>query len=112
MQFAKHKNDNDVSWMAENKRFENVDRDTINLIKTLTGVDIRFKEKGDVVNMWVAWENGIKQARIEGEAIGRNKGEANMITAIRMIKENKPSDIICKETGISNQRLTELRSML
>ena len=115
MQFAKHRNDKDVSWMEGNKRFEQMDWDTASLIKTVTGANIQI-EKGESVNMWAAWENGINQARIDGEATGRqagrNEGESNMMTAIRMIREDKPIDAIRKETGISDQRLTELRSML
>ena len=115
MQFAKHRNDKDVSWMEGNKRFEHMDWDTASLIKTVTGANIQI-EKGESVNMWAAWENGINQARIDGEATGRqagrNEGESNMMTAIRMIREDKPIDAIRKETGISDQRLTELRSML
>lgn len=60
MQFAKHRNDQDVNRMAGNKRFEEMDRETAGLIKTVTGADIRFDEKGDVVNMWAAWENGLQ----------------------------------------------------
>ena len=115
MQFAKHRNDKDVNWMAGNKRFEQMDWDTASLIKTVTGANIQI-EKGESVNMWAAWENGINQARIDGETtgrqVGRNEGESNMMTAIRMIREDKPIDAIRKETGISDQRLTELRSML
>ena len=74
MQFAKHRNDQDVNWMAGNKRFEEMDRETADLIKTVTGADIRFDEKGDVVNMWAAWENGINQARNDGRTEGRTEG--------------------------------------
>ena len=111
MQFAKHRNDKDVSWMEGNKRFEQMDWDTASLIKTVTGANIQI-EKGESVNMWAAWENGINQARNDGEQQGIQKGESNMMTAIRMIREDKPIDAIRKETGISDQRLTELRSIL
>ncbi|MBQ1335726.1 MAG: hypothetical protein IIY37_02200 [Selenomonadaceae bacterium] len=74
MQFTKHRNDHDVNWMAGNKRFEEMDRETADLIKTVTGADIRFDEKGDVVNMWAAWENGINQARNDGRTEGRTEG--------------------------------------
>ena len=65
MQFAKHRNDKDVSWMEGNKRFEQMDWDTASLIKTVTGANIQI-EKGASVNMWAAWENGINQARNMG----------------------------------------------
>ena len=92
-----------------------MDWDTASLIKTVTGANIQI-EKGESVNMWAAWENGINQARndgySDGRQTGRSEGETNMMTAIRMIKEDKPSDAICEATGLSSQRLTELRSML
>ena len=119
MQFAKHRNDKDVTWLKENKRFEQIDWDTASLIKTVTGENIQI-EKGESVNMWAAWENGINQARndgyVDGEATGRqtgrNEGHNDMMTAIRMIRENQPANVIREQTGLSEQNLTELRSML
>ncbi len=43
---------------------------------------------------------------------GKNEGESNMLTAIKMIKENKPFAEISEKTGLTEQRLTELKSML
>ena len=45
-------------------------------------------------------------------AEGKNEGESNTITAIKMIKENKSLAEISKKTGLNEQRLTELKSML
>ena len=75
MQFVKHRNDKDVSWMAGNKWFEQMDWDTASLIKTVTGANIQI-EKGESVNMWAAWENGINQARNDGYSDGKNDGVA------------------------------------
>ena len=124
MQFIKHRKDKSMDWMDGNERFKRMDRDTANLIKTTTGADIQFGEKEDVVDMWVAWENSMKQARLDGEmagkqaglnegrSAGRNEGQLDMMTAIRMIKEDKTSEAICEATGLSNQRLAELKAML
>ena len=88
MQFAKHRNDQDVNWMAGNKRFEEMDRETADLIKTVTGADIRFDEKGEVVYMWAAWENGINQAKMDGRSEGRNEGrEEATLCNIRNLME-------------------------
>ena len=62
--------------MAGNKRFEQMDWDTASLIKTITGANIQI-EKGESVNMWAAWENGINQARNDGYTNGRNDGYAD-----------------------------------
>ena len=75
MQFVKHRNDKDVSWMEGNKRFEQMDWDTASFIKTVTGANIQI-EKEESVNMWAAWENGINQARNDGYSDGRNDGVA------------------------------------
>ena len=97
MQFAKHRNDKNIDWMAGNKRFEEMDRETASLIKTVTGADIRFDEEGDVVNMWAAWENGINQARNDGFNDGFNSGETKgrdttIVTTIRNLMETSGWD--------------------
>lgn len=120
VQFVKHRSDKSLEWMRGNKRFEKMHRETASLIQTVTGTKMNFTEKGDVVNMWVAYENDINQARMDGEAAGehrgiqtgRNEGELSIMTAIRMIKENKPFSEIGEKTGLAEQRLTELKAML
>ncbi len=120
LECIKHKKDKDMNWMKKNNKFTKVTRSTASFIKTVTGFNISLDEKGDVVNMWNAWENGLNQARndgyiageISGRQVGISEGETNMMTAIRMIKENKASEVICETTGLSNKRLSELRSML
>lgn len=120
MQFVKHRGDKSREWMRGNKRFEQMHRETASLIQTVTGTKLNFTEKGDVVNMWVAYENDINQARMDGEAVGehrgiqtgRSEGELSIMTAIRMIKENKPFSEIVEKTGLAEQRLTELKAML
>ncbi len=112
MQFIKHRDDTDIDWMEGNDRFRNMERSTASFINTVTGARIQFKEEGDVINMWAAWENGINKARIAGEKNGVQKGEDNMMTAIRMIREDKSAEAIRKATGISSKRLRELRSIL
>ena len=43
---------------------------------------------------------------------GRKEGENGVMEAIRMLKENLPLDTIVKKTGMTLQRLTELKAML
>ena len=43
---------------------------------------------------------------------GRREGENGVMEAIRMLKDNLPLDTIVKKTGMTLQRLTELRAML
>ncbi|MBQ7478755.1 MAG: hypothetical protein IJT01_07625 [Selenomonadaceae bacterium] len=49
-----------------------------------------------------------ERAKTEGE----KNGEHRVMEAIRMLKENLPLDTIVKKTGMTLQRLTELRAML
>ena len=49
---------------------------------------------------------------LEGERRGIKKGENGIMEAIRMLKENLPLDTIVKKTGMTLQRLTELKAML
>ena len=61
-----------------------------------------------------------ERAKIEGELAGhrkgllegRREGENGVMEAIRMLKDNLPLDTIVKKTGMTLQRLTELRAML
>lgn len=69
MQFVKHRGDKSREWMRGNKRFEAMHRETASLIETITGAKMEFTEKGDVVNMWAAWENSINQAENRGREL-------------------------------------------
>lgn len=116
MQFIKHQHDENMDWMQGKERFQQVDRATVDFIQTATGTRMQFDEKDEVVNVCKAWENGLKQARLDGENTGEQRGiqmgENNMMTAIRMLKEGKAAAIICEQTGLTNERLLELKAVL
>lgn len=112
LECVKHRQDDDMKWMEGKERFKGVTRQTASLIKTVTGFNLDLSEEGDVVNMVNAWENGLNKARNDARAEGRNECRRDMMTAIRMIKENKPTKVIREQTGLSEQNLIELRSML
>ena len=51
------------------------------------------KEKGESVNMWAAWENGINQARNDGYADGESKGwDSAMVSNIKNLMETSGWD--------------------
>ena len=56
-----------MEWIASAKRFEAIDRETANLIKTTTGTDISFDEEGEMINMGNAWNNSLERAKNEGK---------------------------------------------
>lgn len=53
-----------------------------------------------------------ERARTEGKLEGRQEGENGVMEAIRMLKNNFPLDTIIEKTGMTLQRLTELKAML
>ena len=120
MQCVKHRQDDDMTWMEGKDRLKSITHETASLIKTVTGFNLNLDEEGDRVNIMNAWENGLNKARMEAKKVWRNKGrvegraegQMDIMTAIRMIKDDKPTSAICEATGLSNERLTELRSML
>ena len=52
------------------------------------------------------------EGKAEGRAEGRAEGENGVMEAIRMLKDNLPIDTIIEQTGMTSQRLTELKAML
>ena len=57
-------------------------------------------------------KRGIALGIRQGERMGREKGETIMMDALRMIKNDMPFAAIHKKTGLTVERLTELKSML
>ena len=109
MQFVKHQNDKSMDWMSGNNRAEDVDWETASLIKTVTGIDIDIK-KGESINMWVAWENGINQAEERGRDVGRSEGitSAREESALAMFADNVPVDKVAQYSKLSLQAATDI----
>ena len=76
-----------------------MDWDTASLIKTVTGANIQI-EKGESVNMWAAWENGINQARNDGFADSETKGKLDMAMTFAR-KYNIPTEEAIQTAGVS-----------
>ena len=68
------------------------------------GIAERAKIEGELA--------GHRKGLQEGRQEGRREGENGVMEAIRMLKDNLPLDTIVKKTGMTLQRLTELRAML
>ena len=55
---------------------------------------------------------GIEQrGELRGIQIGVKQGEDKMMAALRMLKKNLPLETIVEKTGLTLQRLTELKAM-
>ena len=86
MQYIKHQKDEDLASIAKNKKFEQVDRDTANLINTFSKSKLKFEEKRGEVNMCYALENSLRKAE--------QKGENNLLELIKfLIRDNKQQEI-------------------
>ena len=66
LQFIKHQSQEDNSWMQDYKRFEQVEREAVDVINKLTGTNINYEESEEVVNMCRAWDISMTKAREEG----------------------------------------------
>ena len=67
MQFIKHQSDKDGSWIKGNSRFNHVEKEAVELINIITGAKFAGDDKEEVVDMCRAWENSMKDAKIEGK---------------------------------------------
>ena len=111
LQFIKHKNDKNMDWIKDKKRFEHVDIKTANFIRTVTGTKIKFNQNEEEVNMCTAWKNSMNEARNEGRREGRREGkikgkiegilEEKVETAKRLLSENYSLDIIQTATNLT-----------
>ena len=74
MQFIKHQSDKDGSWIKGKQRFNDVEKEAVELINLITGSKIVGDEKEEVVDMCRAWENSINNAKSEGKSEGKIEG--------------------------------------
>ena len=87
MQFIKHKGDKDISGIAASTRMRSVDRDTADLIKELSGLQIDYEAKGDTINMWAAFENALQQAENKGINQGKVESAQNVARRFKLSVE-------------------------
>ena len=76
LQFIKHQSQEDNTWMQDYKRFEQVEREAVDVINKLTGTKINYEESEEVVNMCRAWDNSMTKAREEGHSAGLKEGHS------------------------------------
>ena len=75
LQFIKHQSDDDGRWIKGKRRFQNVEKEAVELINMITGANIAGNEKDEVVDVCRAWENSLKNAKDEGQREGRIAGQ-------------------------------------
>ena len=100
LQFIKHQSDDDGRWIKGNRRFQNVEKEAVELINMITGVNIAGNEKDEVVDVCRAWENSLKNAKDEGQREGRIAGQieayidCNMTIPEIAKKVSKPEEYV------------------
>ena len=107
MQYIKHQKDEDLASIAKNKKFEQVDRDTANLINTFSKSKLKFEEKRGAINMCYALENSLRKAKQEGKIEGEKSGENKMYQLMKyLIKDNRKEEL--EEIEKNEQKRQEL----
>ena len=76
LKYIKYSNDKDVlkKVLENDKVYESIDRETAELIRDVTGSDLKFEDGKEMVNMCKATEDMKKEAEEKGKKIGEKKG--------------------------------------
>ena len=96
LQFIKHQSDDDGRWIKGKRRFQNVEKEAVELINMITGANIAGKEKDEVVDVCRAWENSMKNAKDEGQIEGKIEAyiDCNMTIPEIAKKVSKPEEYV------------------
>ena len=75
--------------LQNDKKFSNVDRETVEAINLFAGTDIDIDEKEEVIDMCKAWEEQKYEGREEGRELGREEGRIRQakVTALKLQKK-------------------------
>ena len=75
--------------LQNDKKFSNVDRETVEAINLFAGTDIDIDEKEEVIDMCKAWEEQKNEGRELGREEGREEGRIRQakITALKLQKK-------------------------
>lgn len=68
--------------MRTDKSFKSLGRETVEMINTFAGTNIKIDEKEEVVDMCKAWDDMIQDGVKEGERKGRIEGQNNMLYSL------------------------------
>ena len=100
MEFLKHQDQVGMDWIKSQKRFENVDSETINFINSVTNSKIKFDLKEKEVNMSSVWNNTIAKERDDAFVKGKLATAENLFFDMNM-----PLDFICNATRLPLDQL-------
>ena len=77
--------------LQNDKKFSNVDRETVEAINLFAGTDIDIDEKEEVIDMCKAWEEQKNEGRELGREEGRELGERQKIISqvVKKLQKDK-----------------------
>ena len=70
-----------------------------------------IEERGIQIGFKQGEKQGERRGKKQGIQIGFKQGEDKMMAALRMLKKNLPLETIVEKTGLTLQRLTELKAL-
>ena len=79
--------------LQNDKKFSNVDRETVEAINLFAGTDIDIDEKEEVIDMCKAWEEQKNEGRELGREEGRELGERQKIISLIVKKLQKDKSV-------------------
>ena len=79
--------------LHNDKKFSNVDRETVEAINLFAGTDIDIDEKEEVIDMCKAWEEQKNEGRELGREEGRELGERQKIISLIVKKLQKDKSV-------------------
>lgn len=115
LKLIKHSKDKDcISRAVHDNEYEDVSKDTVNLLSAVLGINFKFDKRKERVNMCKAFEDLLEDAEAEGMAKGMAKGmaEEKRKTAIECLKTDIPAETIVQITKLSIEEVLRLAEEL
>ncbi len=94
LQFIKHQKDDDMNWIRNKTQLEQVDRDTVDFLQTVTGTNFDIDETEEVINVCKAWENSMNKAKAESKDNERINSIRNVMKSLN-VTVNRAMEILC-----------------
>ena len=91
--------------LQNDKKFSNVDRETVEAINLFAGTDIDIDEKEEVIDMCKAWEEQKNEGREEGRELGREEGRIRQakVTALKLQKKGHSIEDIAECVDVDEE---------
>ena len=122
LKLIKHSKDKDcISRAVHDNEYEDVSKDTVNLLSAVLGINFKFDKRKERVNMCKAFEDLLEDAKAEGraeaisEAIDEERKKSSKAIeniAIKSLKANIPSETVAQITNLPLEEILRLAEEL